>query len=194
MSAELHARIADEVRSASSDGRTVSDPQTVADIVLGMPELHAVRECISHLAALHYNDGYPAISAEMAGRLRAGLAVGGRLPESVIDWVLGDELRSSAEQTEVNQGEIVLNGRIYRRVHGTWMVRQHLGPDFVPVIQALGDALDEIEHLRTAGTALADAIHHADWCPASYSEGQDCDDQCGVAAAVTAWMRSGGHA
>lgn len=40
MSAELHARIADEVRSASSDGHTVNDPQTVADIVLGMPELH----------------------------------------------------------------------------------------------------------------------------------------------------------
>lgn len=60
-----------------------------SEAILAIPEMEAIRSCIYDLASLHYNDGYPAIKPEQVDRLRAGLAAGGGLPESVIDWVLG---------------------------------------------------------------------------------------------------------
>lgn len=54
-------------------------------------EMQAIKSCIYNLASLHYNDGYLALKPAQVHRLRAGLAVGGALPESVIDWVLDDK-------------------------------------------------------------------------------------------------------
>ena len=60
----------------------------IADAILAMPEIEAIRQCILSLACLHYNEGYPIINDIQRTSVYAGLVVGGRLSDPVIEWIL----------------------------------------------------------------------------------------------------------
>jgi hypothetical protein len=141
----LRERLTAVVHNTLATGGSDTD---VADAILAMPEMDAIRLQLGYMAnslAVGCNDDVNH-GESMTDTLSE------HLDPALITWVLGWH-ENTADEIErlrpgFDGGVIRVGGRRYQRFNGTWMVHPPMLRGFVPADPVACDWLDEIERLR----------------------------------------------